>query len=96
MKKYFCYILFSSSLNKYYIGETEDLQKRLIEHNTRLFKDAYTSIADDWQVFLSIACHDRIQAKKVEAFIKRMKSRKFIEKLKDSMQMQEDILNKCR
>ncbi|MBK9191152.1 MAG: GIY-YIG nuclease family protein [Crocinitomicaceae bacterium] len=30
---FFVYILYSSSLNKYYVGQTQQLEKRLIRHN---------------------------------------------------------------
>ena len=31
---YFVYILYSNSINKYYVGHTDDLERRLHEHNT--------------------------------------------------------------
>ena len=80
--KHFCYILFSPSVKKYYIGETEDIDSRILQHNTGFFKDSYTKIADDWKLFLSIECLNRIQARKIEAHIKKMKSKKYIENLK--------------
>ncbi|MBK7964879.1 MAG: GIY-YIG nuclease family protein [Bacteroidetes bacterium] len=33
----FLYILYSPTINKYYVGETKDLDQRLIEHRTRFF-----------------------------------------------------------
>jgi len=30
---YYVYILYSKSINRYYSGQTQDLQNRLIEHN---------------------------------------------------------------
>jgi putative endonuclease len=45
----FCvYILYSVSCNQYYIGHTENIVKRLEQHNAQL--SAYTSKADDWEV----------------------------------------------
>ena len=29
----FCYILFSEKLNKYYVGSTPDIERRLGDHN---------------------------------------------------------------
>jgi putative endonuclease len=29
----YLYILFSEKLNKYYVGSTTDLERRLVEHN---------------------------------------------------------------
>jgi putative endonuclease len=34
MKQYFTYILFSASLNQYYVGSTDNLERRLNDHNT--------------------------------------------------------------
>ena len=31
---YHTYIIFSEKLNKFYVGATEDLDRRLVEHNT--------------------------------------------------------------
>ena len=78
---FFVYILFSDSLNQYYVGETDDLELRLIWHNEHYFEKAHTIKANDWKLIWSLQCDSRGQAKKIEAFIKRMKSRKFIERL---------------
>jgi len=37
-----CYILFSEKLNKYYVGSTSDIERRLEEHNRG--KEKFTSI----------------------------------------------------
>ena len=81
--KYACYILYSPSLDKYYIGETENIEERIQMHNTGFFKNAYTSKVSDWELYLMIPCRDRIHARKVEKYIKNMKSRKYIENLKN-------------
>jgi putative endonuclease len=76
------YILYSKSVNKYYVGiTTEEPEKRLKKHNIKYYENQYTSIADDWEIKLSILCSDIKVARKMELYVKRMKSRKFIEKL---------------
>jgi len=35
---YYCYILFSKSINKHYIGITENVYQRLNDHNTGISK----------------------------------------------------------
>jgi len=82
--EYVCYILYSPSLNKYYIGETENLEERIRLHNTGFFKNSYTSKVSDWELFLAIPCHDRTHARRIEKYIKDMKSRKYIENLKNN------------
>ena len=79
---FFVYILFSRSLNKFYIGSTDDLKKRLLEHITGFYEKSYTSKRSDWELFFTIECASRKQAKLVETHIKNMKSRKFINDLK--------------
>lgn len=79
---YCVYILYSEKLNRYYIGETVDLENRINEHNTGLYGNSFTSKTGDWEIFISISCSDRIQARKIETHIKKMKSIKYIQDLK--------------
>jgi putative endonuclease len=80
--KYCCYILYSKTLDKYYIGETEDIEKRMVLHNSAFFGGSYTSRSDDWTIYLTIECISRQQAREIESHIKSMKSRAYIESLK--------------
>ena len=80
--KYYCYLLFSKSLNKYYAGETQKLDERLRLHNTGFFIDAYTSIASDWELFYWIECESRKQTRGIEGHIKKMKSVKYYQSLR--------------
>jgi putative endonuclease len=88
---YCCYILYSPRLDKYYIGETEDIVERLNQHNSGFFKNSYTSKSSDWVVFFSIVCINRKQARCVEGHIKSMKSRKYIENLKKTPSISEKL-----
>ena len=82
MATYTCYIIYSQSLNRYYVGETENIDLRISQHNSGFYKSAFTSKAKDWELFHFIECADRRQARLIEAHIKKMKSRKYIENLK--------------
>lgn len=79
----FVYILFSKTLNKYYIGEAIHVESRLIEHNSGFYKKAFTSASKDWSLFLTIECQDRVQARKIETHLKNMKSIKYYQDLKN-------------
>jgi len=79
---YSVYILYSKRLDKFYIGETMDLLKRVEEHNTGFYDNSFSSKTNDWEVFLQIECSDRSQARKIENHIKKMKSVKYIQDLK--------------
>jgi putative endonuclease len=91
---HYVYILYSSKLDKYYIGETIDLEERLHLHNSGYFKKAFTSKAKDWEIKLTLTCSSIIIARKIEAHIKKMKSRIFTEKLMASSGLQNHIVSK--
>jgi putative endonuclease len=78
---HFLYIIYSTRLNEYYTGETVDTDIRLDQHNTGFFHAAYTSKTNDWEIVLKLQFDSINNARKAEAFIKKMKSRKFIESL---------------
>ncbi|TAL77335.1 MAG: GIY-YIG nuclease family protein [Bacteroidetes bacterium] len=92
---FFCYILYSKSINRYYVGYTSDIEERLKLHNSGHFGGkSYAYKASDWIIFLLISCETIKQAVFVESRIKRMKSRKYIENLKKYPEMIEKLLKK--
>jgi putative endonuclease len=76
---YYTYILFSALRNKYYIGSSEDVQKRLIKHNTN--HKGFTGKAFDWRIVYSESFNSKQEAIARERQIKNWKSKKMIEKL---------------
>ena len=91
---YSTYIVYSETCDKFYTGETENLTRRLAEHNEVFFEGAFTSKARDWKVFLRVEFDSRSKARRFEQFIKLMKSRKFILSLKNDPKKLEDLLEK--
>ncbi|TBX24944.1 GIY-YIG nuclease family protein [Jiulongibacter sediminis] len=85
--KHYVYILYSSSILKYYIGESAFPVERLIEHNEGRRQKAFTKQTSDWQTFLLIECDNRAKALKIEKKIKSMKSTKYIQNLKKYPEM---------
>jgi putative endonuclease len=79
---FFVYIIFSASLDKYYVGYTSDLEKRLLEHNDGI--SVFTSKTSDWSLKYSEPYSTRDLAMKREKDIKRKKSRKYVEWLINS------------
>ena len=78
---YYIYILYSPSAEKYYIGHTDNPEKRLHVHNhsDRL---TYTSKHRPWTLAVLFQCSEnRGDAIRIEKLIKKQKSRTFIEKL---------------
>jgi putative endonuclease len=75
----FTYILYSEKLNKYYVGSCVNLERRFYEHNIGHSK--FTSTGIPWKIVYSEEYPTLTEAKKREAQIKKMKSKKFIENL---------------
>ena len=77
------YILFSVSLNKFYIGATStEVDERIDKHLKEHYGQAFTSSSKDWELHLSINCKTMHQALKIEQHIKKMKSRKYLVDIK--------------
>ncbi|MDN3205853.1 GIY-YIG nuclease family protein [Algoriphagus sediminis] len=75
----FLYIIFSEKLNKYYIGACNDLDRRLYEHSIGHSK--FTSTGIPWKLMHKEEFLNLESAKQRERQLKKMKSRKYIEKL---------------
>jgi putative endonuclease len=75
------YIIYTSKFDKYYVGECEDFEIRLAQHNTGFFKSSSTTFATDWELKLIFHVNNRMESRKIELYIKSMKSKKFIERL---------------
>jgi len=88
------YVLLSKSKTKYYVGETHNITERLQRHNNHTYNNSFTKIANDWEVTLTFECVNKTDAMYLEAFIKRMKSKVFIEKIIQNPQILTDILYK--
>jgi putative endonuclease len=74
------YILFSQSLDKYYVGSTSmDVNQRLRRHLSD--HKGFTAKAKDWVIVYSEDFDDLSTARKREMQIKKWKSRTLIEKL---------------
>jgi len=72
--KYFVYILKSKIADRYYVGSTNDLERRINEHNTR--KGHWTSRFQPWEVIHFEEFNDRSKAVEKE---RRLKSKEGIE-----------------
>ncbi|MEW6701399.1 MAG: GIY-YIG nuclease family protein [Bacteroidota bacterium] len=76
---YYTYILYSQSIDKYYVGYTHDLDIRLSRHNSCWGK--FSSKGIPWKLVYSEKFESKSYAIKRENEIKNKKSRKYIEKL---------------
>ena len=76
---YYCYILYSAKLDKYYIGSTGDLEGRLQRHNTS--NHGFTSTGKPWEIKYFESFEDKSLALKREVQLKNWKNRKALEEL---------------
>jgi putative endonuclease len=86
----FVYILKSLKNNRFYIGSTTDIQRRLIEHNSGRSK--YTSFTRPFELIFSQKFDSITTAKKIEFKIKQFKSKKVIIKIIESGEIKIDEL----
>jgi len=78
-----CYILYSASIDRYYVGSTTlPVEDRLVRHNEGYYDKKWTDQGVPWIMYLSIPCDSMTQACDIEKHIKRMKSRVYIQNLK--------------
>jgi len=94
MKAHFVYILYSEAADKYYVGQTPDLETRLLFHN-QLSANSFTSRYRPWVLKLTIEVPDASAAHRIERYIKKRKSRSFIERLIKDSKAVEKLRKRC-
>ncbi len=70
------YILFSKKLLKHYVGHTNNLNRRISEHNSGHSK--FTNSGVPWKIITSFECKDRSEAVKLESQIKKRGIKRFL------------------
>ncbi|MEM9143774.1 MAG: GIY-YIG nuclease family protein [Bacteroidota bacterium] len=73
---YVVYILYSDGLNRYYVGQTSNLEKRLATHNNGGRK--YTSKGVPWKLVITMECDTRSGAIALERKIKKRGIRRYL------------------
>lgn len=78
---YHIYILYSDTYDKYYIGQTNNLERRLLQHNEQE-KNSFTAKYRPWRIVKSFEVGESLGiARKIENHIKKQKSRNYIEEI---------------
>ncbi len=80
------YILESLSSGKYYIGHTNDLERRLDEHNDAS-RNGWSNKFAPWKVIHSVDYPTRAEAMKEEKRLKSFKNRTTLVKVLDKSKM---------
>ena len=79
---HYVYILYSEKTDRFYIGSTSDVEKRLIKHN--LGGTASIRPGRPWKIVYPETLNTKTEALIREKQIKNKKSRKYIERLVNS------------
>ena len=72
---YYVYVLYSEKVNKYYVGQTNNVEVRIEQHNTR--NERYTSNKGPWKLIYKEEVECRAEAMKREKFWKTGKGREY-------------------
>ncbi|MCR4417316.1 MAG: GIY-YIG nuclease family protein [Ignavibacteria bacterium] len=78
-EKFYVYILHSLKTNRYYVGQTNDLERRLMYHNSGYNPSTKSGIP--WELVYVEEYSSKQEAFNREQEIKKKKSRKYIEEL---------------
>jgi putative endonuclease len=75
--EYKVYILHSKTMDKYYVGYSEDVNRRLDEHN--IGKGNFTSKGIPWEMIKTIACTSKTEAIVLEKRIKKRGIKRYLQ-----------------
>ncbi len=76
---YYVYAIYNRKNNKIYIGQTSDIDKRLMLHNSKEFKGGYTARFDGaWELVHKEDVRDRKEALIREKQLKTYRGRQFL------------------
>jgi len=74
--KWRVYYLYSKKIDKYYIGKTNNLKRRIKEHNNN--EEKFTKTGTPWKLISYIDCTNNLEAVKIENKLKKQKNKKYI------------------
>jgi len=75
---FYVYVIYNSSSRKIYIGQTNNLEKRLLEHNSKLGNHFTAKLDGEWILIYKEDLNSRSEAIKREKQLKSFKGREFI------------------
>lgn len=78
MHMYTVYAIYNQEFNKFYIGQTANLEERLQLHNTKTFRGYTSRFGGQWTVISSEEHSTRQEALKREKQLKSFQGREFI------------------
>ncbi|MES2087590.1 MAG: GIY-YIG nuclease family protein [Patescibacteria group bacterium] len=89
---FYVYILQSKKNNELYIGYTEDLKKRILEHNQGL--NFSTKRYMPWEIIYYEACKEQSDARRREKYLKTTQGGRLIKRrIKDYLYVSKNLTN---
>ena len=79
---FYIYILYSHTIDRYYVGSTQNIENRILRHNNSSTKS--TKNGKPWVLVYQKSYNTRAEAVKRELEIKKKKSRTYIQNLIDN------------
>jgi putative endonuclease len=70
------YILYSALTQKYYVGQTQDLDNRIVEHNSGETKSLKSGIP--WKIVFTAEVENRVDSVRLEKKIKNIGAKRFL------------------
>ena len=89
---YTTYVLYSPSIDRFYIGYSSNFTERLKFHNDLDKNRISTKRGIPWEVFLTMDGLEKSVSRKLELHLKRMKSKKYLKDLKANPQLVKNLL----
>jgi len=74
----YVYIIYNKMANKYYVGQTENVDRRLDQHNNHTFKTYTSRFPGEWKLIHQESVATRSEALKREKGLKSGNGREFI------------------
>jgi len=78
---FFVYVIYNKEVNKYYVGQTEDIIIRLRQHNNHTFKSYTSRFHGEWELIQVESLPTRLEALKREKGLKSGRGREYIKSI---------------
>ena len=75
--KWFVYYLYSQKRNIFYIGKTNNLARRIKEHNNG--NELFTKTGTPWKLIAYIELNNSVESSRMETKLKKTKNKKYQE-----------------
>ncbi|MSR85418.1 GIY-YIG nuclease family protein [Candidatus Uhrbacteria bacterium] len=77
---FFVYAIYNRKAGKFYIGQTENIQERLDQHNNHVFVGYTSRFPGEWELIYQESVTTRSEALKREKQLKSYRGREFVKK----------------